>query len=304
MTVAASRSAQPPFIVLRSSSLSLFSVCLALLAACAVGEEPGGTGIATFGNGSTPGSGSASNGESDTEDEDEDADGGDTEGGSGMTGPSDPSGSESGDMPDADVCGDGVITGNEICEAGDLSGQTCQTQGFDSGTLACSADCLDYDTSGCVTYVCGNGMIEGDQVCDGTNLGGQTCQTQGFDAGTLGCAADCTAYDTSSCVTYVCGNGVIEGNEVCDGGNLGGQTCQTQGFNHGTLGCAANCLSFDTSGCSNLIPGGTCCHVQDTPGCSVAQIQQCVCAFDSFCCNFSWDSLCVQGAINSCNAGC
>lgn len=46
------------------------------------------------------------------------------------------------------VCGDSIIEGNEDCEGSDLNNQTCQTLGYDSGTLACSANCT-FDTSGC-----------------------------------------------------------------------------------------------------------------------------------------------------------
>lgn len=56
------------------------------------------------------------------------------------------------------VCGDGAVTGTEQCELGAdntaltaddvLSGQTCATQGFASGTLYCSASCA-FDTSQC-----------------------------------------------------------------------------------------------------------------------------------------------------------
>lgn len=45
-------------------------------------------------------------------------------------------------------CGDGVIDAGEDCEAGELAGQTCASQGFDSGTLACGPGCT-FDTSAC-----------------------------------------------------------------------------------------------------------------------------------------------------------
>jgi lysophospholipase L1-like esterase len=46
------------------------------------------------------------------------------------------------------VCGDGVVGDGEDCEPGVALGDTCQTLGFSSGTLACGGSC-DYDTSGC-----------------------------------------------------------------------------------------------------------------------------------------------------------
>jgi hypothetical protein len=45
--------------------------------------------------------------------------------------------------------------------------------------------------------------------------------------------------------------------------------------------------------------GGTsaspCCKVSGSPGCSAdPAVEQCVCAQDAFCCNFEWDSACVE----------
>jgi hypothetical protein len=59
------------------------------------------------------------------------------------------------------TCGDGNIeTPNEVCECGSdglcgtaddlLGGETCVTQGFESGTLYCSSDCREFDRSNCV----------------------------------------------------------------------------------------------------------------------------------------------------------
>lgn len=46
------------------------------------------------------------------------------------------------------VCGNGVQEGSEQCDGSDLAGQTCQSQGYQTGTLACNPDCT-FDTSGC-----------------------------------------------------------------------------------------------------------------------------------------------------------
>ena len=78
-------------------------------------------------------------------------------------------------------CGDNTVDVDhgEVCDAQQLTGNTCVTLGFTGGALACGADC-QYDISGCIS-VCGNGVVEPDEGCD--------------DAGTApadGCAADCT----------------------------------------------------------------------------------------------------------------
>ncbi len=144
---------------------------------------------------------------------------------------------------DCPFCGDGTVNGpSEQCDGTDLDGQTCVTQGFGSGTLACTSSCT-FDTSGCSP--CGNGVVDSGEDCDGTNLNGQTCVTRGFVSGTLACTSSCT-FNTSGC--SLCGNGVVNPPEQCDGPNLNGQTCGSLGFDFGILTCHANC-TFDTSNC-------------------------------------------------------
>ncbi|PCC74720.1 hypothetical protein NAEX_07817 [Nannocystis exedens] len=145
-------------------------------------------------------------------------------------------------------CGDGVIQDPEVCDGAALADQDCVSQGFDSGTLACAADCSAFDISGCVLASCGNGAIEGEESCDGDDLAGQDCVSQGFENGTLTCMANTCVFDVSACFT--CGDGNISGPEVCDGTELGGEDCVSQGFEAGELGCAADCSALDTSSCS------------------------------------------------------
>ncbi len=46
------------------------------------------------------------------------------------------------------VCGNGTVDGTEQCDGTSFNGVTCQSLGFDGGTLVCSADCR-LDTSEC-----------------------------------------------------------------------------------------------------------------------------------------------------------
>lgn len=46
------------------------------------------------------------------------------------------------------VCGNGTVESGESCDVGNLNGETCATQGFAGGTLACAPGCT-LDTSGC-----------------------------------------------------------------------------------------------------------------------------------------------------------
>ena len=148
------------------------------------------------------------------------------------------------------TCGNGSIDGNDDCDDPDLGGATCESLGFESGTLACTIGC-GLDVSGCTPVpsgTCGNGSIDGNDDCDGLDLGGATCESLGFQGGTLACSAGC-GLDVSGCVV-TCGNATLDPGEDCDFGDLGGATCPDQGFSFGTLACGAGC-TFDTSGCTN-----------------------------------------------------
>lgn len=148
-----------------------------------------------------------------------------------------------------DLCGNGEIDGTEVCDGSNFNGETCESLGFDSGTLSCNADCGSFNTSQCEGGTgCGNGIIDGFETCDGTDLDLTTCASLGFESGTLTCNADCGSFNTSQCVGNPCGNGVIDTNEDCDGENLQGEDCTTLGFDSGILACNAQC-AFDTTGC-------------------------------------------------------
>jgi hypothetical protein len=197
------------------------------------------------------------------------------------------------------VCGDDVADPGEDCDGTDLAGQTCVTQGFGGGTLACADDCT-FDTTAC-TDNCGNGTIDAGEDCDGVDLGGEDCTTQGFDSGTLACGPDCT-FNTSNCTMDTCGDGMTNGAEVCDGADLAGQDCVTQGFDGGTLSCAGNCMAFDTSLCTS---GDTCCMAQmGITGCGDDTCESTVCAQDGYCCMTEWDGICVGEAYDLCQTVC
>ena len=54
-----------------------------------------------------------------------------------------------GDCGSGGVCGNGNIDSGEQCDGSNLNGQTCNTLGFESGNLLCTAQCA-FDTSQCV----------------------------------------------------------------------------------------------------------------------------------------------------------
>jgi len=168
-------------------------------------------------------------------------------------------------------CGNDRLDGLESCDGELLGGATCQTQGFDGGTLLCTADCKSFDTSHC--YRCGDCTVNGSEMCDkGGSCGAaviptsvDTCAELGFDSGTVSCRADCRL-DTSGC--QVCGNGIRETGEQCEVGNLGGATCLSVGggFSGGVLSCNASTCQFDTSRCTACGDGSIQTPEQCEPG--------------------------------------
>jgi hypothetical protein len=179
-------------------------------------------------------------------------------------------------------CGDGVLDpGNgEECDGSDFGAATCSTEGFDGGTLTCTASCT-IDTTDCT--LCGNGVLEAGEECDGSDLGGAACGDQGCTSGTPLCTASCTV-DYSSCSGCpVCDNdSVCETEEECSTcatdcfseppGFCGNGVCEPS-LGEDCLSCAADCR-----GKQNGKPSGRyCCGDGDgeTPvGCSDSRCNQ------------------------------
>jgi hypothetical protein len=114
------------------------------------------------------------------------------------------------------TCGNGLLDAGEQCDAGNLNGATCASQGFVGGTLACSSTCT-YDTSQC--HRCGNDTIDAGETCDGSALGGATCTSLGCTGGALGCNGTCSGYDKTFCsgCPPCDGDGLCEAGEDCNG---------------------------------------------------------------------------------------
>ena len=125
-------------------------------------------------------------------------------------------------------CGDGELATDEACEGFDLRGETCQSQGFHGGQLACTDACR-LDTSSC-TGKCGDGELNGPEACD-----------DGDTEGGYGCNANCTGKAEA-----YCGDGTVNGPERCDGDQFAGDDCESLGFAMGTPSCDSNC---EVSGC-------------------------------------------------------
>ncbi len=200
-----------------------------------------------------------------------------------------------------DICGNGESEVGETCDGADFAGETCVSQGYDGGVLACAADCAALDTSGCVDFAgscCAPHNSPGcsDQACvDLVCANEPWCCDQTWDF-------FCTDFATQACeicnTPDVCGNGVLDGAEACDNPDVGGETCVSQGFDGGIIACLDDCSGIDTSGCVDF--GGECCSAHDGAGCDDATCTQQVCLQYSYCCEVEWDANCEFFANNSC----
>lgn len=100
----------------------------------------------------------------------------------------------------ANVCGDGVVTGNEACDGSTLT-LTCAAFGFYEGTVTCDDNCVPQPAA-CVGS-CGDGIVQstfGEQ-CDGS-APPETCLDFGRDYGVLTCNSFCAPAITSDCERY------------------------------------------------------------------------------------------------------
>jgi hypothetical protein len=144
-------------------------------------------------------------------------------------------------------CGDGVRDADEACDGSDLGGETCDSLGFQGGTLACTGAC-QHDVSGCSAPACGTAATptatECPSVCnDGCDFTDGVCQVQ-----CGGGMANCTDE------TIACPPGLLC-SVTCLGTGCGGATVQCAG------GWACNLQCLDPGACADATlqcAGGPC----------------------------------------------
>lgn len=210
------------------------------------------------------------------------------------------------------ICGNGDVEQGEECDddnttSGDGCSSSCQFEGFacvPHSTPGVADEAVEACVCAADSFCCDNAW---DTLCvsEAMSLCNVSCGDECSAHGNPGsesisvtqcvCAIDdwccenswdsfCVATATNSCGACggVCGNGTLEVNEECDDGNTDADD-----------GCSATC-QFE----------GNACVPRSTPGVDDENIEACVCNQDSWCCDNSWDNLCVNLAQNSCGAGC
>ncbi|MCH9647445.1 MAG: S8 family serine peptidase [Deltaproteobacteria bacterium] len=190
--------------------------------------------------------------------------------------------------PCESTCGNGVVECTEICDGGDLGGQTCGDFACTGGgTLACNSSCEGFDLSGCL----------GCPVCDNDGF----CEL-GEDC--LGCPGDCVSGSTPG---SVCGNGVCEAgdgedcvscSQDCNGrqsGNPNNRYCCGDGDGTNPVPCSDSRCSTGGVSCTDvpILPGSFCCGLggcESGEGCGTCSLD---CATGA--------ELCSDGVDNDCD---
>ncbi len=172
-----------------------------------------------------------------------------------------------GDCGAADVCGDGMVTGTEICDDGNTAnGDGCRDNcvlefGWECDAGPAAGPCTS-GGAGSVVEVCGNGATSTNETCDdGNTLNGDGCSsTCAWEPG-----YSCTG--NPSICTSTCGDGVVAvGQEICDDGNTAAgdgcdASCALETGYVCTSGPAAGPCGFGGPGsvatvCGDGIPAG------------------------------------------------
>lgn len=123
-----------------------------------------------------------------------------------------------------------VATGDEACDGSDLRGETCQSLGFSSGTLACASDCQSYDASACLTF---------GSCCDGSS-----CTPNTTDAACAGTFIE----NAPVCTPNLCASGGGSPQPSGTAIELGVVTVGPRNFiSSGSSSCTGNCF-FGTAG--------------------------------------------------------
>jgi hypothetical protein len=150
--------------------------------------------------------------------------------------------------------------------------------------------CPDFDTV-CVGGACPAGDIIdcnggctleswlADDYCDAA----LNCEELNYDEGDCGAPGECPNGEIPDCI---------------DGCTL--ESWLADDYCDNALNCEE--LNFDDGDCEPSVPSNG-CETSGTPGCGGCACEDCVCDEDSFCCNNSWDSLCVSACEIDCG-GC
>lgn len=226
------------------------------------------------------------------------------------------------------ICGDNVIDEGEVCDGYNLSGETCESFGYDGGNLSCEDNCTNFNFDDCFYYettvVSSNGgggssgaendLDEEDNAntIGGSELGQVMSIGQGQD-----CSDGTPSGSCSNDKPYYCDDGVlIEKCGVC--GCNSGETCFiNQCLTSGELEeFGIKCNELDEENCTkdsdcipvykniflNILKGYENCVLRECGSLSKKECKEaggCKLVYDEFCigewwCFFKYYKYCEQ----------
>jgi hypothetical protein len=194
-------------------------------------------------------------------------------------------------------CSDGNPCTEDYC---DEKGE-CQYNGISEFPCNDGDDCTanDFCVEGeCISGEnicadCGNGECEESENCDNCKADcgeceGDCCEPRQTplcdDPQTVDCVCELDVFCCETAWDDVCVEQAIEAcGLICEGPNpCGNDVCEE--FEDCQM-CPEDC---------GECPGDDCCIPHETPGCADQEMAGCVCGEDPFCCDVSWDDICVE----------
>jgi len=181
-------------------------------------------------------------------------------------------------------------------------GGYCHSENDCCTTLACSTDLAAHELGHLwsATHCCAGTTMNPSITCansfSAASIGQIVAHRNAIDDTCLQCGGS-TCPGTGSCY-------VVHGTPGCSDSDCCETVCAVDIFCCNTSWDQI-CVNEALDLCGNCGDGaaGSCFVVHATPGCNDAACCAQICALDAFCCNSSWDSLCVDEAQELC-AGC
>lgn len=141
----------------------------------------------------------------------------------------------------------------------------------------------------------------GGAVGGGGPIGGSCCLTSTQSGCVDERVQNCVCSADSFCCEQAWDQACVDIADSSCAGN-----CSMGGSGGGTGGAfpAGGTGGGGATGGSGGISGGDCCSVHGGVGCGVPPIMECVCEVDPYCCENSWDQICVNESTQECGANC
>ena len=114
------------------------------------------------------------------------------------------------------------------------------------------------------------------------------------DAGEAGAPPSndcCSTSLTGGCTDVTVAACVCEGDPFC---------CSTEY----DTSCVTEAISRCGLDCDDRAATSDCCSTSDVPGCTVPDVEACICDIDPVCCVFRFDQNCINLGISQCGAVC